>query len=158
MTENKKFIPPPAPKGNKLGLKLKDPEVRQEAYRQYCEHIASGFPKEAFFFDHETHSVCWKTVERYISENPAEFPSFLMERAKAARYKHWFGEGQTLMKGGYERGSPVVWQTIMRNIFKDVGWDREQITQGSKTYVQQLAENIRDEFVAETKVGDSDEQ
>ena len=134
-----KYIPPPAPPGNKRGTKLKDPDVRQEAYKQYCDHIASGWPKEAFFYKHPEHSVCWKTMERYISENPAEFPSFLMEEAKALRYKHWLTEGQTIMKGGYRGGSPIIWQTCMRNIFKDVGWDREQINQDAKTHVERLA-------------------
>lgn len=134
---------PPPPEGNKRGIKLKDPDVRQEAFKQYCNHIASGLPKESFFFDHPVHSICWRTMERYISENPTEFQPILMEKAKAARYKHWFIEGQNIMKGEYKGGSPVVWQTIMRNIFKDVGWDREQISESSKTHVQKLAESIR---------------
>jgi hypothetical protein len=141
-------------KGNKFGLKLKDADVRQEAYRQYCEHIASGMPKEAFFFDHPIHSVCWKTMERYIGDNPNEFPSNLLEKAQADRYKHWLSEGQTLMKGGYKNGSPVVWQTFMRNIFKSNGWDREQITENNKPHVQRLANSIRG-AVPETETCDS---
>jgi hypothetical protein len=112
-------------KGNKSGVKLKEPEVRQEAYRQYCQHIAEGWPKEAFFFSHPNHSVCWKTMDRYIAENPSEFPPSLMADAKCKRYKHWMNEGKTLMQGGYKHGSPSVWQTIMRNIFKDIGWDKD---------------------------------
>lgn len=142
--------------GNKHGVKLKDSDVRQEAFRQYCEHLASGYPKEAFFFDHPIHSVCWKTMERYISENPSEFPSILMERAKAARYKHWLGEGLTLMKGGYKGGSPVVWQTCMRNIFKDIGWDREQIAQDNKSHVERLVESIRADAISEAKEGNGE--
>jgi hypothetical protein len=155
---NKKGSNAGAQKGNTFATKLKDADVRQEAYRQYCQHIAEGWPKEAFFFDHPTHSVCWKTMERYITENPEEFPPILMERAKSARYKHWFKEGQTLMKGGYERGSPVVWQTIMRNMFKDVGWDREQISENNKSHVQRLADAIRGngDAISEAEDGDSE--
>lgn len=142
--------------GNKYGVKLKDPDVRQEAFRQYCDHLASGFPKEAFFFDHPTHSVCWKTVERYIAENPSEFPAILVERAKAARYKHWLVEGQTLMRGGYKGGSPTVWQTCMRNIFKNFGWDKEEISQSSKSHVERLAESIRNEIVSQAETSDSE--
>lgn len=109
--------------GNKRGLKLKDPDVRQEAFKQYCDHLASGYPKEAFYFDHPIHSVTWETMDKYIEENPTEFPSDLVRRAKSARYKHWLDEGNLLMKGKYRNGSPVVWQTIMRNIFKAEGWD-----------------------------------
>ena len=155
MPKKSSSLPPP-PKGNRYGVKLKEPDVRQEAYKQYCDHIASGFPKEAFFFDHPTHSVCWRTMDRYIAENPAEFQPILMQKAQAARYKHWLTEGQTLMTGGYKGGSPVVWQTIMRNIFKDVGWDREQISEDNKSHVQRLAESIRGNAITETENGDSD--
>lgn len=120
--------------GNQNGLKLKDEEVRKEAYRQYCEHIASGYPKQAFFFSHPTLSVCWKTMDKYIADNPEEFPIFLMEQAKSRRYLYWLGEGKNLMQGHYKNGSPVVWQTIMRNIFKDEGWDQNmQITNHHET-------------------------
>jgi|ERR1700722_2798299 len=156
----RRFVPkcnvPPAPKGNKRGLKLKDPDVRQEAYRQYCDHIAEGWPKEAFFFDHPEHSVSWETMDRYISENPTEFLPILMQKAQAARYKHWLGEGRTLMKGEYKGGSPVVWQTCMRNLFKNVMWDREQIAQDNRTHVELLAKSIRNEVVAEAEASDSD--
>lgn len=113
-----------APLGNKFRQKFKTPEIRQEAYKQYCEHIAKGFPKEAFHFKHPTEPVCYKTLEKYIKENPEEFPSILMEEAKADRFKMWFEEGWALVKGLYKRGSPVVWQTIMRNIGKEIGWDQ----------------------------------
>lgn len=146
----------PAHKGNKTATKLKKPDVRQEAYRQYCDHIASGLPKEAFFFDHPEHSLCWKTMERYIVENSKEFPSFLMEKARAARYKHWLGEGQKLMRGDY-KGAPTVWQTCMRNIFKDIGWDQEQISEGNKAHVERIARGVRDS-VAKTEDGDSEER
>lgn len=118
-------------RGNKYGIKLKDSDTRQDAFRQYCDHLASGFPKECFFFSHPTESVCWKTMERYIKENPEEFPAILIEKAKAERYKHWLSEGQALMKGCYRSGSPIVWQTIMRNIFKEIGWDKPDKNEGT---------------------------
>jgi hypothetical protein len=151
----KKCNLPPAPLGNKRATKLKDAKVRQEAFQQYCEHLSKGYPKEAFFFDHPTHSVSWETMDRYIRENPGEFPPILMQKAKSARYKLWFTEGWALMRGKH-KGSPVVWQTIMRNLFKDIGWDREQVNESSKTYVEQLARAIRNEPIAETDTGDQD--
>jgi|SRR5208337_234490 len=154
----KKCNLPPAPKGNKSATKLKDTDMRQEAFRQYCQHLASGYPKEAFFFDHPTHSVCWKTMERYIDESPSEFPAYLLEKAKSARYKHWLEEGKTLMQGGYKNGSPVVWQTIMRNIFRNIGWDREQISQDNRTHVEQLAKSIRNDSLAEAETRDCENE
>jgi hypothetical protein len=149
---------PPAPPGNKLAVKLKDPDVRQEAYDQYCTHIASGLPKQAFFFDHPTHSVSWETMDRYIAENPSEFPAIKMEQAKSARYKYWLSHGSMLMRGKYKGGSPTVWTVIMRNIFKDIGWDREQIQETNKAHVQRLAESIRGDALSEAENGDCEEQ
>lgn len=135
--------------GNDYGTKLKDPDIRQEAYRQYCDHLASGNPKEAFFFDHPTHSVCHKTMERYIKESPEEFPSHLLEKAKAARFLYWFNEGKSIMKGSYKYGSPAVWQTIMRNIFKKQGWDqREYIEQDALSSVAQNQQAILNQIGA----------
>ena len=95
-------------------------------------------------------------MERYISENPGEFQPILMQEAQANRYKKWFCEGMALMKGKYKGGSPVVWQTIMRNIFKDVGWDKEQINQSNRSHVEALARSLRNESVAEAEDGDSE--
>lgn len=133
--------------GNKYGTKLKDPEVRQEAYRQYCAHIGSGMPKQSFVFKHPDHSVTWETLDRYIAENPAEFPPILMEAAKAERYDHWFREGVALVRGQHKGGSPVVWQTIMRNMFRNLNWDREEIAENNRSHVERIASAIRDDGV-----------
>jgi hypothetical protein len=111
--------------GNTCATKLKDPDLRQEAYRQYCEHIASGLPMKAWFFEHPTDptkSLSYKTMERYMRENPNEFPPSLKEAAQSKSYAKWFKEGGKLMVGEYRYGSPHTWATIMRNMFQ---WDRE---------------------------------
>jgi len=118
-----------AAKGNKYKLKLKTPDIRQEAFRQYCQHLAEGWPKEAFVFDHPTISVTFETIESYIKKNPEEFSQVLIQCAMAKRFKHWMQEGIKLMQGGYKNGSPVVWQTIMRNLFKDYGWDKKEFSE-----------------------------
>ena len=148
-------VPPPE-KGNKRGVKLKESDIRQEAYEQYCNHIAVGYPKEAFHFDNDEYSVSWKTLERYMRESPSEFPSIKMEKAQSARYKKWFGEGVNLIHGKHKGGSPMVWQVIMRNIFKPYGWDREEIKEDSRTHGEQIAKAIRNEFVSESEVSDSE--
>ena len=141
MAKNQKLAE--AKKGNKNGVKLKDPNVRQEAYKQYCAHIASGYPKEAFCFEHPELDVTWETLDKYIENNPVEFPPSLMKKARAKRYSTLFGEGMKLMKGGYPGGSPVVWQTIMRNIFKAEKWDVKDLEESnvpSQTVKIMLAE------------------
>ena len=133
---------------NRVAIRKDEPEIRQEAFKQYCDHLASGQPKQSFFFEHPTHSICWKTMEKYIDDNPSEFPTLLIEGAKSKRYQHWLKEGETIMKGGYKNGSPVVWQTFMRNIFKDIGWDRREDAQSdelmaeSKSILNQMSHAI----------------
>lgn len=113
----------PAPKGNKNGTKLKDPEIRQEAFKQYCEWIGKGESKEAFVFDHPTHSVCFKTMERYIRENPVEFPPIHREIADARGYGHWLELGKRMMLGDIKGSQPAIYQMFMRNKF---GWDKAE--------------------------------
>lgn len=118
----------PAPLGNQNALKLTDDNLKKEAYRQYCEHIAAGNPKMSWAFIHPTEplkSLTSKTMDKYIRENPVEFPAILKDVAKASCFGHYMEEGKKLMRGEYRHGSPVVWQTIMRNIFKSDGWDVE---------------------------------
>lgn len=112
-----------APKGNKFATKLKEPAVRQEAYRQYCNWIANGWSKEAFVFDHPIHSVCHKTMERYIKENPTEFPIIHKEKAEAKSYEHWEKLGKQMMLGEIKGAQPAIYQMFMRNKF---GWDKEE--------------------------------
>lgn len=116
----------PAPKGNKFATKLKDAKVRQEAYRQYCAHLAAGESKESFYLEHPTLSVSYKTMERYIKENPEEFPPIHKEIAEAKSLRHWEELGKKMMNVEFEKGQrakvePAIYQMFMRNKF---GWDK----------------------------------
>lgn len=112
----------PAPKGNTYATKLKDPVVRQEAYRQYCQWIAGGNTKEAFVFEHPELTVTYKTMERYIRENPTEFPPIQKEVSEAKSYDHWLRLGKSMMLGEVKGAQPAIYQMFMRNKF---GWDKE---------------------------------
>ncbi len=122
-----------APIGNKNGIKIKDKESRQQVFKAYLSHLESGFPKEAFSYSNEhEETCCWKTMNKWIKENPIEFPPILIEQAMAKRYKLWFEIGMKMV-----RGSPVVWQTIMRNMFKEYGWDQDDSKQSAYTPEQE---------------------
>lgn len=109
-------------KGNKNGVKLKDPDLRQEAYRQYCEHLAEGYSQESFCFDHPQLTVTYKTMNRYIEENPLEFPPIQKEKAKLKGYKMWEGVAMDSAKGLNKDANTASLQMIMRNKY---GWDKE---------------------------------
>jgi hypothetical protein len=114
------------PKGYRNAAKLKTNDLKQKAYKGYCEHIASGKPKEGYVFKCPTETVTWETIEKYMAEDPVNFPPLLMKEARAKRYMIWFEKGNALIEGKYRHGSPVVWQTIMRNMFRDIGWDKQE--------------------------------
>lgn len=120
----------PGVKGNKNGLKLKDPKVRQEAYKQYCAWIALGNSKESFTFDHPTLSVTWETMEKYIKQNPMEFEPIHKKRAEAKSLEHWEDLGKKMMLGKIQKCQPAIYQMFMRNKF---GWDKESLQRDETT-------------------------
>lgn len=132
-----------APKGNKNAFKLRDPEIRQEAYRQYCAYLAQGKSKEGWKFVHPTDilkSLTHKTMEKYIDENPIEFPPILMEMAQADSFKYFEEEGIKLMQGKYKNGSPETWKTFMRNKFR---WDRDMVEAVIKCSADKILDDMR---------------
>ncbi|HSX38930.1 MAG TPA: hypothetical protein VLE95_08960 [Chlamydiales bacterium] len=142
--------------GNKNGVILKDPAIRQLAYKDFCKHIANGYPQECWSFDQDGYRCSYQTMLAYIkNDTVGEFDPILKEQAHSKSYKKLYGVGLNLMTGKIQGGSPVVWQTIMRNVNRRFGWDREEIIQDSKTHVERLAQSIRSEVVPEAEAGDS---
>ncbi len=56
------------PKGNKYGIKLKDPELRQLAFKDYCAHRAAGRAHESWTFEHNGFTCHWQTMEKYMAD------------------------------------------------------------------------------------------
>lgn len=111
--------------GNTYAVKLKDDALKKKVYKGYCDHIASGKPKQSYVYEDGDFFVTWQTIDKYIEAEPHVFNPVLMDRARSQRYNLMMNEGFHLMKGKYKNGSPVVWQTIMRNMFRKEGWDVE---------------------------------
>jgi hypothetical protein len=127
-------------KGNKNGVKLKDPDVRQEAYRQYCQHIASGESKESWVFRHPHFTCTHQTMEKYIHESPIEFPPIHKQIAESLSFLHWTGLGKQMMLGKIEKCQPAIFQMFMRNKF---GWDKEDMNQVVECAADKVLEMIR---------------
>lgn len=130
-----------APKGNDYGLKLKEPDIRQEAFRQYCAHIARGKTKENFFFEHPELTVTYKTLDKYIADYPEEFPSIHIEIAKMKGYQRWEQIVEDSAEGINEKANTASLQMLMRNKFK---WDKD--TQ-DKYYVEKEKTEYIKQFV-----------
>ena len=125
--------------GNQNGLKLKDPEIRQEAYKQYCQHIASGESKESFVFQHPELTCTHQTMEKYIAKDPIEFPPIHKEIAESLSFLHWTGLGKRMMLGQIEKCQPAIFQMFMRNKF---GWDKEDKADSSMSHAEKILDII----------------
>ncbi|MFP3859249.1 MAG: hypothetical protein ACLFUW_00355 [Bacteroidales bacterium] len=119
-----------AKRGNKYGTKLKLPEIRQMAYMQYCEWIASGKPRKAWSFEHPQYTCSYRTMDKYIIEHPDEFLPIHKEIAHCKAYAKWFDEGVEMMKGKKEKCQPAIYQMVMRNMFD---WDKENSSEKETT-------------------------
>lgn len=128
-----------APIGNKNGIKLKDPDIRQDAYRQYCEYISKGFGKEGWCFEHPEFTCTYKTIERYIAENPVEFPPIHKQLAESKSYKVWEGKGVDMLDGKQEKCQPAIYQMFMRNKF---GWDKDDVNEVAECAADKILDAI----------------
>jgi hypothetical protein len=109
--------------GNQNAKKLTTPELCIQAYDQYCAWIASGKSKESWTFKHPDISLTHKTMEKYIRENPGDFPAYKKEEAEADSRRVWEEDGVAMMKGKVRGCQPAIYQMFMRNKF---GWDKEK--------------------------------
>lgn len=109
-------------KGNQSAKKLKTPELKKEAYEQYCAWIATGNSKESWRFKHPEMSLTSQTMEKYIRENESVLLPIHKEMAVAESLKIWEDRGLAMMLGQIEKCQPAIFQMFMRNKF---GWDKE---------------------------------
>lgn len=98
-------------------------DLISSAYQGYCEHIASGYPKEAWGYGVGPTSVSYITMERYIKNNPELCPVDMMDNAVAASYKLWFETVAASARGENVKANATSLTLIMRNIH---GWDKKE--------------------------------
>jgi len=111
-----------APLGHQNSKKLTTPELCQEAYKQYCDYIAGGGTKEAWYFEHPDLTLTSRTMENYIKNDPVNFPPVNKEIAECKSLNHWLTTGKDMMVGEIPKCQPAIFQMFMRNKF---GWDKE---------------------------------
>jgi hypothetical protein len=111
---------------NQNAKKLDTPELRAEAYAQYCAHIAGGFPKKAWCFKHPDVTLTWETMEKYIRESPVDFDPDQKKEAESKSLMKWFGILGGAAEGTNQKANIAALQIILRNMFK---WDRPELNQ-----------------------------
>lgn len=110
-----------APKGNKNATKLKTPELKVEAYQQYCAHLAKGKSKKSWYFEHPELELTAETMEKYISDNPIDFRPITREIAEIKGFAYWEEVVEQSARGENEANTASL-QMLMRNKYK---WDKE---------------------------------
>lgn len=132
-------------KGNKCAQKLTTPELKREAYRQYCDHIAKGKPQKSWYFEHPDLMLTSRCMENYIKDDPHNFPPINKEIAYSKNFDVWFEKGKDMMDS-QDKCQPAIYQMIMRNIH---GWDKETPEEKvdrekqEKTMLEKLIEEIK---------------
>ena len=106
---------------NDNATKLKDDELKVEAYESFCNHIASGHSVESWYFDHPDLTITYKTMLKYIKDYPSVFQPEKKEIALAKSLKHWEGVVHASANGENTKASTASLQMLMRNKF---GWDK----------------------------------
>ena len=118
----------PKPKRNAKGQIAPaddDLEFLADAYVDYCEWLKAGNPCKFWtYVDFEKNrGITWETMKKYIDRKAEPIDPLLMLDALRKRFEYWMAEGRKLITGAYKGGSPKTWENVMRNTFKDKGWD-----------------------------------
>jgi hypothetical protein len=109
--------------GNNNRLALKDPEIRQKAYKLFCDHLAKGSSIKSWWYEDDLGNACtWETMLSYIKDNPLEFDSIHKQIAESKGFAYWESVVAASAVGTNEKANTASLQMIMRNKF---GWDKE---------------------------------
>ncbi len=119
-----------AMKGNDYNVGLKTEKARIKAFLSYCKHLASGLPKQGWYYldDDLNHCSHW-TMETKIKNK--EFSSILFNQARSESFLRWFKKAERIVDGEGKGGSYPTLQLVMRNMFEDLGWDKDAMNQTS---------------------------
>lgn len=121
---------------------LENNELRERAFQAFCKHISLGNPNDSFFYREGKIGITYQAIEEEMQSFPELFPGFYYEQAKAKRMQYWFDIGKDLVNGKI-RGTISVWSSIMKNLFRSEGWDKDTPSETSKAQVTQIAEALQ---------------
>jgi len=108
--------------GHTINVKLNTDALKEEAYSQYCAHIALGKAKKSWKFKHPKLSLTWETMEKYIKADPIIFDPIHKRHAEADGYAKWEQVVEDTAVGKNKDANVAALQMLMRNKFK---WDHK---------------------------------
>ena len=101
----------PAKKGNDYNRKWKTSAQRQAAFKEVCDHIASGLSKASL-------PLCdWDTVEAYMERYPEDFPADRLKEAIRRQMLVWEKIGLNGAMGEIKGFNATAWAFNMKNRF-----------------------------------------
>lgn len=109
------------PKGAQYTLKLRDPDVRQDAFNKYCEWLSFGKAIKSFHYTDGKNWITGETMENYIKNNPGEFSVDRRDHAWAQGYAYWEKIVDDLATGKNKTANTASLNMLMRNKYQ---WDR----------------------------------
>lgn len=110
-----------APKGNKYAVVLKDKDLRQRAYKSFCDHLSKGKAIKSWWYEEGEYSCTWATMLSYM-QDAKEFDPIHKELAESKGYNYWENVAEESAIGKNSRANTASLQMVMRNKF---GWDKE---------------------------------
>ena len=126
--------------GHQINVKLKTDELKREAYRQYCKHIASGYPKKAWCMRHPDITLTWETMEKYIKEDPSIFDPIHKNAAQADSLRLAFEHLWDSARGKNKDANVAALQIILRNMH---AWDAKDLrSDESESNFRQAQEQV----------------
>ena len=108
------------PYGNQSAKKSTTLELKQEAYRQYCAHIAAGKSGRSWVFKHPELTLTARTMEHYM-KNEHDFPPEHLEVAKSEGFAVWEDIVSNSASGKNTKANTASLQMVMRNKYN---WDK----------------------------------
>lgn len=99
---------------------IKCPEMRQKAYKSFCDHLALGKSIKSWWFEDGDVLCCWATMLSYIDKNPLQFDPIKKRVAEIKGFQKW-EEITELSAQGLNKAVTPSLQMVMRNKY---GWDK----------------------------------
>lgn len=109
--------------GNQYGLAIKDPAIRQDAFKDFCDHLSEGKALKSWYYDKNGHRCIWATMLSYLDKYPDEFDLVKKHIAEAKGYQKWESVVADSAVGENQKANTASLQMVMRNKY---GWDKKE--------------------------------
>lgn len=106
---------------------LKTQKIKDKIYKDYCDHIASGYPEASWSYNKDGIEITYQGLEYYIKHDPS-INKIHKKIATAKALKKYIDLGLRLMEGKIKGSQASIYQVFMRNLF---GWDKDSEKEGA---------------------------